>query len=202
MYKVSETDNLKMNRLEQQVKTLCQAHDCDELFEHLIAVAQESKSLAKQVGADQNKAYIAGLLHDIGGIFPNEERINKARAFNLSLFKEELVLPMIIHQKLSQVLAKQVFEIADEDILSAICCHTTLKANPSLLDKTVFLADRIKWNGEGQPPYLADLLDALFISLSEGCLFYIEYIMNHDIKVLHPWLLAAKASLADELGKV
>lgn len=200
MYKVSETDNLKMNRLEQQVQTVCKAHDCDDLFKHLIAVAQASKSLAKQVGADQSKAYIAGLLHDSGGIFPNEERIDKARAFHLSLFKEELDLPMIIHQKLSKVLAKQEFEIADDDILSAICCHTTLKANPSLLDKTVFLADKIKWDGAGQPPYLSDLLDALSISLSEGCLFYIDYILTHDIKVLHPWLLAAKASLVDEVA--
>ncbi|WP_243991758.1 bis(5'-nucleosyl)-tetraphosphatase (symmetrical) YqeK [Pseudolactococcus carnosus] len=200
MYKVSETDNLKMNRLEQQVQTVCQAHNCDDLFKHLVAVAQAAKALAKQVGVDQNKAYIAGLLHDIGGIFPNEERIDKAREFKLSLFKEELALPMIIHQKLSQVLAKQVFEIVDDAILSAICCHTTLKANPSLLDETVFLADKIKWDGAGQPPYLADLLVALSISLSEGCLFYIEYILSHDIKVLHPWLLAAKASLSDEVA--
>ncbi|WP_243931161.1 hypothetical protein [Pseudolactococcus carnosus] len=54
-------------------------------------------------------------MHNIGGIFPNEARIDKARAFNLSLFKEELALPMIIHQKLSQLLAKQVFEIVDEE---------------------------------------------------------------------------------------
>jgi HD superfamily phosphohydrolase YqeK len=142
MYKVSEADKLKMNRLEQQVQTVCKAQHCDDLFKHLTTVAQASKALAKQV-----------------------------------------------------------FEIVDDAILSAICCHTTLKANPSLLDKTVFLADKIKWDGAGQPPYLADLLDALSISLSDGCLFYIEYILSHDIKVLHPWLLAAKPSLVDELGK-
>ncbi|OLF95341.1 Hydrolase (HAD superfamily) [Bacillus licheniformis] len=37
---------------------------------------------------------------------------------------------MIIHQKLSKVMARDLFQVADEDILNAIECHTTLKKIP------------------------------------------------------------------------
>lgn len=142
---------------------------------------------------------MAGLLHDIGGIFPNDQRIAKAKAFHIPLFKEEIALPMIIHQKLSKSLVEQYFLISDEVILSAISCHTTLKADACVLDKVVFIADKIKWDGEGEPPYLSGLLNALAISLSDACLYYISYILAHDIKVLYPLLMQAKLSLAAEL---
>ncbi len=199
MDKGSDETTQHMAQLLAQVKRLCQANNCDRLFLHLCDVAKEAKALASRCGINEDQAYMAGLLHDIGGIFPNDQRIAKAKAFHIPLFKEEIALPMIIHQKLSKVLAEQHFLISDEAILLAISCHTTLKADASVLDKVVFIADKIQWDGEGEPPYLSGLLDALDTSLSDACLYYILYLLAHDIKVLHPWLIEAKLSLEAEL---
>ncbi len=34
---------------------------------------------------------------------------------------------MIIHQKFIESNCKEIFKVEDEDILNAICCHTTLR---------------------------------------------------------------------------
>lgn len=39
-----------------------------------------------------------------------------------------------------------------------------------------------------KPPYLDGLLQALNCSLENAAYFYIDYILKHDIKVVHPWL--------------
>ena len=52
------------------------------------------------------------------------------------------------------------FGIEDNEILSAIECHTTLKKNYSDIDLVLFVADKIKWDQEGKPPYLDGLLQA------------------------------------------
>ena len=42
---------------------------------HSVNVAKEAKFLAKKYGADEEKAYIAGMLHDITKEMPREEQL-------------------------------------------------------------------------------------------------------------------------------
>lgn len=67
------------------------------------------------------------MMHDIRGVIPNEKRIAAAEALGIDILPEERIFPMIIHQKLLKVMARDLFQVADEDILNAIECHTTLK---------------------------------------------------------------------------
>ena len=64
---------------------------------------------------------------------------------------------MIIHQKLSKVIAKEIFKVDDEEILNAICCHTTLRKHATKMDLVLFVADKIEWDQNGAPPYLAEV---------------------------------------------
>jgi HD superfamily phosphohydrolase YqeK len=98
---------------------------------------------------------------------------------------------------LSVVLAREVFGVRDETVLSAIGCHTTLKAGASHLDKVVFIADKIAWDQPGQPPYLDELLAGLERSLDEGVFVYINYLwaQRATLKVVHPWLVDAYEAL-------
>ena len=68
-------------------------------------------------------------------------------------------------------------------------------------DLIVFLADKIAWDQIGNPPYLDALLKQLESSLEEAALFYIDYILDHGIKVIHPWLLDAKSQLERHIIK-
>ncbi|KYC83834.1 hypothetical protein CHCC15075_4057 [Bacillus licheniformis] len=102
-------------------------HNHEKTAEHSIRVKQAAERLANRFHVPAQKAGIAGMMHDIRGVIPNEKRIAAAEALGIDILPEERIFPMIIHQKLSKVMARDLFQVADEDILNAIECHTTLK---------------------------------------------------------------------------
>ena len=164
---------------------------------HCTSVAAEAKSLASIYGGDLLKAEKAGYLHDISAVIPNEKRIPFALNQRVDILNEEKQFPMIIHQKLSVILAKLIFQVADQEILSAIGCHTTLKAKASRLDKIVFLADKVAWDQVGEPPYLDSLKSAMDKSLDLAVLEYLDFLwdMRDRLPVVHPWLIEAREDL-------
>lgn len=111
----------------------------------------------------------------------------------IKVLSEEKELPLILHQKISAVMARDIFNINDPEILSAIECHTTLKAGAAALDKILFVADKIEWDQEGVPPYKDEIERALNISLELAAHTYIKYLFNDKskLKVVHPWLREA-----------
>ena len=172
--------------------------DKPALFQHCLAVANEARDLAAQNDENPEKAYAAGLLHDVGGIFPTVERIQAAEQFGLDLLPEEREFPLIIHQKLSRALAQRELGIDDGTILDAIECHTTLRAGFTKLDLIVFLADKICWDGGDNAPFKDGLQANLAVSLEEAARFYIDFILQEGLKVEHPWLVAAREELESE----
>lgn len=64
---------------------------------------------------------------------------------------------MIIHQKLSRVLAKRYLKCMMKRLLNAICCHTTLRKHATKMDLVLFVADKIEWDQNGTPPYLVEV---------------------------------------------
>ncbi len=165
--------------------------------EHCAAVAAKAKVLAEMFNCDPHKAEQAGYLHDISAVIPNDKRIDFAHDQMVDILAEEAKFPMIIHQKLSVVLAKEIFDVSDNEILSAVGCHTTLKASASRLDKVVFLADKIAWDQDGKPPYINNITTALEKSLDAGVWVYLNYLWGRrdQLRVIHPWLIEARKDL-------
>jgi predicted HD superfamily hydrolase involved in NAD metabolism len=178
-------------------------HDKAQTVGHCVRVAAEAKRLARHFGQDESRAELASWLHDISAVVPLDERVSLARQLGLEILPEEAAAPMIIHQKLSAVIAWEILGVADAAVLSAIGCHTTLKADASALDKVVFVADKIAWDGSGEPPYLADLLAALERSLDQAAACYLDYLWQRrdTIPVVHPWFVAAHHQLAGAAGQ-
>ena len=180
---------------EQMVQYL-EAFDHAETAVHNLAVAQEAKGLAERFQVNADKAYLAGLLHDVSVVIPNEQRISLQIAVGEPILDAERQAPFLLHQQQSALLAKTVFQVSDPDILSAISCHTTLKTHYSRLDLLVFLADKIKWDRKDQAPFLIGLLDRLDDSLEAAAGYYMDWLFAGDLVVPHPWAVAAKAELA------
>lgn len=169
-----------------------------ETAQHVAQVAAKAGELADRFGVNREAAGTAGFLHDISAVIPNARRIEVARAHGLEVLPEEEKLPMIVHQKLSSLLARELFGVQDAEVLSAIGCHTTLRRDASVLDKVVFVADKIAWDQSGTPPYLGDLEAALDHSLDAAACVYLESLwrQRERLPVLHPWAEAAYRQLA------
>ena len=168
--------------ISRDATTLFAKHGCAATTAHCTAVAAEARRLAERFGEDGTKAETAGWLHDISAVIPAAQRLEYAQQWRIDILPEEATAPMLLHQKQSAVLAAGAFGVTDPAILSAIGCHTTLKMSPSALDKVVFLADKIAWDGAGVPPYHHAILDAVEMSLDEACWCYLDYLwLNRNL---------------------
>jgi predicted HD superfamily hydrolase involved in NAD metabolism len=168
-------------------------HGRQATAEHSLRVAAEAKRLALRWNEDPAKAEIAGWLHDISAIIPRNLQLELAESQHIDVLPEERTHPLLLHQKLSAVIAGEIFLVLDQLILDAIECHTTLKANSSSLDKIVFIADKLKWDQAGDPPYLEALQAALKQSLDAGAFLYLNYLwqQRETLLALHPWVAEA-----------
>jgi predicted HD superfamily hydrolase involved in NAD metabolism len=180
--------------IKEDIKMTFEHNNLSQTFSHSCQVGQTAKRIAKKYGLDQQKAEIAGFLHDIGGIVPNEQRVEIAEKLGIGLFSEERAFPMIIHQKLSKYIACEVFQVTDKEILSAVECHTTLKSDSTTFDQVLFIADKISWDQPSNPPYLFELLEELDDSIESAARFFVDYLINSDLRVVHPWLKEAAGS--------
>jgi len=180
---------------------LLMKHNKVIIANHSLKVAGKAKLLAKQFGVDENLGEIAGLLHDISGIYPNEEKLELCKKLNIEILLEEEKFPMILHQKISRVMAMEIFNISNKEILEAINCHTTLRSNASQLDMVLFIADKIEWDQKGVPPYIDEVEKSLNTSLKLSAFKFIKYQMDNkeNLKVMHPWLLGAYLDLEKQL---
>ena len=118
----------------------------EKRFIHSVGVEYTAACLAMKYGADVEKARIAGLLHDNAKCLPTEEKLSKAKKYNLPISSSELENPDLLHGKLGAYYAKEKYGISDPEILSAITYHTTGKPDMSLMDKIIYVADYIEPN--------------------------------------------------------
>ncbi len=162
-------------KIDNDIKAFLLKYNKEFTYKHSIRVANEAKKIAEKFHVDKEKAAIAGYLHDISGIFPNEERIAVAEEFGVEIVEAERKFPMIIHQKLSRVIAKEIFKVEDEEILNAICCHTTLRKHATKMDLVLFVADKIEWDQKGTPPYLIEIKKRIgkIFGKSSFCIYFI-----------------------------
>ncbi|MGM7428840.1 bis(5'-nucleosyl)-tetraphosphatase (symmetrical) YqeK [Bacillus pacificus] len=186
-------------KIENDIKAFLLKYNKEVTYKHLIRVANEARKIAVKYHVNEEKAAIAGYLHNISAIFPNEDRIVVAEQFGIEILQEEREFPMIIHQKLSRVIAEQLFKVTDEEILNAICCHTTLRKHATKMDLVLFVADKIEWDQNGTPPYLVEVKKGIEKSLEHAAFAYISFLWERKetLKVIHPWLKDAYRQLKE-----
>ncbi|MBU3181336.1 bis(5'-nucleosyl)-tetraphosphatase (symmetrical) YqeK [Clostridium psychrophilum] len=113
-------------------------------LKHSLSVSKTAVKLAVNYGVDIDKARIAGLVHDCVKNKNDMELIKIAVDHKLELSDVELQNPSILHGLVGSIVAKEVMEIYDEDILNAIHYHTTGRKNMSILEKIIYIADYIE----------------------------------------------------------
>jgi len=165
-------------------------------LEHAIEVSRAGMKIAHSYQLDKEKIELACYLHDISVLVPRSDYVELCEANSIEVLAVERELPLLLHQKVSRLIAEEVFSITDGEILSAIEFHTTLKGNPSKLDMAVFIADKLAWDQEGIPPFFNVVSEALETSLEKACFTYIDYCLKAEMILMpHPLLLAAKDDL-------
>ncbi|MDI6869914.1 MAG: bis(5'-nucleosyl)-tetraphosphatase (symmetrical) YqeK [Bacillota bacterium] len=113
-------------------------------FCHARRVAELARRLAERHGYDGEKAFVAGLLHDLARDVELSLLLQKALAFGIVKHKEEVLVPVLLHGPVAAALAAQEFGVHDPEILEAIAVHSTGAPQMGGVAQAVFVADAVE----------------------------------------------------------
>lgn len=175
-----------------EYKALLKSRLKPERYEHSLCVADEAVRLADKYGGDRDKAYIAGLLHDVMKNADSEEHLKMFETFGIMLSCVEKSARKLWHAMSGALYIRYVLGIDDTEIVDAVRYHTTARSNMTQLDKILYLADFTSADRQYDD---VDTIRALVNkSMDEG----LEYALSYSIvdlvnngRAVHPDTVAA-----------
>ena len=168
------------NRLQQTLST--------KRYQHSLATQQAALRLAKHWGLDEEKAALAGLVHDVARSLIPQELLARAKAAGLVIGPAEQANPKILHAPVGAIMLREEWGIADPAVLQAVQYHTIASPAMTELDFIIYLADlleptRPKWAGWERLHKLA--AENLIAAMVEALAYSFKYLQEDD-EIIHP----------------
>lgn len=166
----------------------------EKRFMHSIGVVSCAEGLAEIFDYNIEKARIAAITHDYAKELSGEELISIAREHNVDIDVVTQQEPKLLHGSVGAILARRDLDIKDEEILNAISCHTTGRANMTILDKIIYLADVIE-DGRTFYPGLENTRSMAQKDLNKAMLMAIDKSIHYIVSIkslLHPMTIEAR----------
>lgn len=110
-------------------------------YYHSVNVAAKAYELALKYGADAEKAYYAGLAHDICKNESKENTLKLFEKFGIILDNVTFAEPKLWHAVAGAAYIEHILNVSDSEIISAVRYHTTGRANMTLLEKIIYISD-------------------------------------------------------------
>jgi len=154
----------------------------EERLEHSVNTSKVARRLAIKYNYSADKAEVAGLLHDCAKDLDYKSLEKMVLKYSIELDEIIQKIPKLLHPLVGAAIAKKEFNIQDPVILKAIKTHSTGAAQMSLLDKIIYLSDKIEplrsMNGVGVEEVRKmaeeDLDRAVLTALDKGLLYLIS----------------------------
>lgn len=156
-------------------------------FQHTLGVEETAVQLARIYGVNPYEASIAALLHDNAKNLSNEElyRICQTYYPQYNLTQE---YSSVFHAFAGAITAKRRYSELSNDVINAICFHTTGRPNMSTLEKIIYAADYAE-PGREPFPGLELIREYLFNDLDDGLRHMLQQTVDYvkmKKKKIHP----------------
>ena len=171
-------------------------------FEHSLRVADMARRLASVYGENEGDAYLAGLIHDVAKEFSEEENLYWLKKYGLPVDLLNSSFKRIIHSEVGAVVVRELYGV-DTRISNAILYHTIGNVKMSLLDKIIFVADKIE-EGKDYPGIMEERVMA-FQDIDKALILCLENNkkkLADEGKIMHPDTLDLLNMLYEESGVV
>jgi nicotinate-nucleotide adenylyltransferase len=132
---------LPMPELEKVVVSLLKKNRIN----HVLGCRDTAVALAKHWGADENDAARAGILHDITKALDGPLQLTLCAEYGTILSDFGKKYPKTLHALTGALVAERIFG-ENPAVVEAIRYHTTGRANMSLLEKIIYVADYMEPN--------------------------------------------------------
>ncbi len=160
---------------------------------HSLGVAQTARSMAERFGADPEKAYWAGLVHDVGKGFSPPLLLEYASRLHLDKDPVYRRVPSLLHGPAGSLWLREEGFFSDPELLHAVYAHTIPDLPMSRLDRILFTADMIEPNRKAYPG-LTELRDLSGKDLDKLYFRALQQTLSYAIsrgQVVHPGTLIA-----------
>lgn len=127
----------------EQLRPIAMSYLKYKRMAHVRGTEEEAIRLAQRYGADVTEARVAALLHDCTKKLNMEEQLALCEQYGVQLDALEQKALKLLHAKTGAEIARDVFGVNDA-VYEAIKWHTTGKADMTLLEKVIYLADYIE----------------------------------------------------------
>lgn len=107
---------------------------------HVLGCRNTAVALARRWGADTEDAARAGILHDITKAIDGPLQLTLCAAYGKILSDFSRKYPKTLHALTGSLVAQRIFG-ENEQVVQAICFHTTGRADMTLLEKIIYVAD-------------------------------------------------------------
>ena len=117
----------------------------EKRYKHTIGVANEALNLGRIFMPQKaEKLYLTGLLHDITKEYSKEEQLALCEKYGINIDKN--IAPKLLHAKTGAEFAKELYgtKYVDDEVYNGIYYHTTGRANMTLFEMIIYLADYIE----------------------------------------------------------
>ena len=164
--------NLPMEELEKVVVSLLNPNR----VAHVLGCRDTAVGLARHWGADETDAARAGILHDITKAIDGPLQLTLCDAYGKILSDFSRKYPKTLHALTGSLVAQRIFG-ENEKVVSAIEWHTTGKADMTLLEKIIYIADYIEPNRT--IPGVDELRDLAFTDLDAAMKLGLNMTLEH-----------------------
>lgn len=156
-------------------------------FTHSMNVAKRARELAKIYHLDEEKAYLAGILHDVTK--ETDYSLQEKYMDNLGIIPTELEKSnkLVYHQVSGACYVKSVLGIDDDEIFGAIRYHTTGHADMTDFEMLVYLADLT--SAERSYPDVDKVRELADRSLTDAMLYATRFTITdlaNKNRLIHP----------------
>ena len=133
--------NLPMEELEKEVISLMNPNR----VAHVLGCRDCAVELARIYGENETDAARAGLLHDITKAIDGPLQLTLCAEYGIVLDTFSKAYPKTLHALTGSLVAGRIFG-ENEDVVRAICHHTTGRADMTMLEKIIYIADYVEVN--------------------------------------------------------
>ncbi len=112
---------------------------------HVLGCRDTAVALARRWGADETDAARAGLLHDSTKALDGPLQLTLCDAYGNILSDFSRKYPKTLHALTGSLVAERIFG-ENENVVRAICHHTTGRADMTTLEKIIYVADYMEPN--------------------------------------------------------
>lgn len=186
--------------IDDKINGIIRSKLTERRYIHSLGVAEMAENLGKKYGADPEKLYYAGFVHDIAKCLSDEEMNRYIRYYGLDL--KYMYNPPLAHSKIGAEIVNEVLCVDDINILNAISYHTTGRAYMSIYEEIMYVADAVEknrsYNGVRRLRRLARF------DLDETCREILEHCiagLRHEDKMIDSDTLEALEWIREKINK-